>query len=280
MFQNTSGFQITEEIPPTARDESGRSLVRLSVCKEAMANHLCLKGNSLNTAITFVNILDANAYSESDREGVILADLKPLRLPATSPPLAGHVTSCQPVEDRTPTAVEESGVKIHFSESNFLCYTCKEYVEDLGKIPQNMLQESNVRLVVIGQSSWCHIEGFCSLTGYPHEMYVDPERQIYKKLGMRRGETYMETPSSSPHVKSSLLVGSLKSMWRAMTSPVFDFQGDPLQQGGALIVGPGPEVHFAHFDMNRLDHMPINWLLQLAGVQTLDFSDSPKIIHI
>ncbi|KAK2899205.1 hypothetical protein QQF64_031262 [Cirrhinus molitorella] len=163
---------------------------------------------------------------------------------------------------------------------NFLCYTCKEYVEDLGKIPQNMLQESNVRLVVIGQSSWCHIEGFSSLTGYPHEIYVDPERQIYKKLGMRRGETYMETPSSSPHVKSSLLVGSLKSMWRAMTSPVFDFQGDPLQQGGALIVGPGPEVHFAHFDMNRLDHMPINWLLQLAGLQTLDFSDSPKIIHI
>ncbi|ROL53733.1 Thioredoxin-like protein AAED1 [Anabarilius grahami] len=124
------------------------------------------------------------------------------------------------------------------------------------------------------------VRGFCSLTGYPHEIYVDPERQIYRKLGMRRGETYMETPSSSPHVKSSLLVGSLKSMWRAMTSPAFDFQGDSLQQGGALIVGPGPEVHFAHFDMNRLDHMPINWLLQIAGLQTLDFSDSHKIIHI
>lgn len=47
--------------------------------------------------------------------------------------------------------------------------------------------------------------------------------------------------SNSPHVKSSLLVGSLRSMWRAMTSPAFDFQGDPLQQGGALIVGPGDE---------------------------------------
>ncbi|KAG1930297.1 peroxiredoxin-like 2C [Pimephales promelas] len=163
---------------------------------------------------------------------------------------------------------------------NFLCYTCKEYVEDLGKIPRHMLQESNVRLVVIGQSSYSHIEGFCSLTGYPHEIYVDPERQIYKKLGMRRGETYMETPSNSPHVKSSPLIGSLRSMWRAMTSPAFDFQGDPLQQGGALIVGPGPEVHFAHFDMNRLDHMPINWLLQLAGLHTLDFSDGPKIIDI
>ncbi|KAI7798305.1 peroxiredoxin-like 2C [Triplophysa rosa] len=163
---------------------------------------------------------------------------------------------------------------------NFLCFTCKEYVEDLGKIPRDMLQESNVRLVVIGQSLYSHIEGFCSLTGYPHEIYVDPERHIYKKLGMRRGETYMENSSKSPHVKSSLLVGSLKSMWRAMTSPLFDFQGDPQQQGGAIIVGPGPKVHFVHFDMNRFDHMPINWLLQLAGLQTLDFSDSPKIIDI
>ncbi|XP_056320162.1 peroxiredoxin-like 2C isoform X2 [Danio aesculapii] len=155
---------------------------------------------------------------------------------------------------------------------HFLCYTCKEYVEDLGKIPQHVLQDSNVRLVVIGQSSHSHIQDFCSLTGFPHEIYVDPERQIYKRLGLRRGETYMETPSVSPHVKSNMVSGSLKSVWRAMTSPVFDFQGDPQQQG--------PDVHFAHFDMNRLDHMPINWLLQLAGLPALDFSDSPEIIDI
>lgn len=93
-----------------------------------------------------------------------------------------------------------------------------------------------------------------------------------------------------------------------MTGPVFDFQGDLHQQGGAIIAGPGkrsllrrcrdrplslhhvksqfhpppagPQVHFCHFDTNRLDHMPINWLLDLAGVpQTLDFS-KPKIIHM
>ena len=43
----------------------------------------------------------------------------------------------------------------------------------------------------------------------------------------------------SPHVKSGMLVGHMKIMWRAMTSPIFDFQGDPRQQGGAIIVGPG-----------------------------------------
>ncbi|KAL6458749.1 hypothetical protein MHYP_G00322210 [Metynnis hypsauchen] len=163
---------------------------------------------------------------------------------------------------------------------NFLCYACKEYVEDLSKIPQEALMDAEVRLVVIGQSSFSHIEAFCSLTGYQHEMYVDPERHIFKKLGMRRGEEFIETASKSPHVKSSMLTGSLKSMWRAMTSPAFDFQGDPLQQGGAIIVGPGSDVHFAHFDMNRLDHAPINQLLQLAGVQMIDFNRHPKIIDI
>ncbi|XP_048359636.1 peroxiredoxin-like 2C isoform X2 [Sphaerodactylus townsendi] len=121
---------------------------------------------------------------------------------------------------------------------HFLCYACKEYVEDLGKISKDFLQDANVRLVVIGQSSHHHIKPFCNLTGYPHEMFVDPERKIYRALGMKRGETSI-TSVQSPHVKSNLLSGSIKSMWRAMASPAFDFQGDPAQQGGTLILGPG-----------------------------------------
>lgn len=31
-------------------------------------------------------------------------------------------------------------------------------------------------------------------------------------------------------------------MWRAMASPAFDFQGDPAQQGGTFILGPGKTV--------------------------------------
>ncbi|XP_063770837.1 peroxiredoxin-like 2C isoform X3 [Pseudophryne corroboree] len=72
---------------------------------------------------------------------------------------------------------------------NFLCYTCKEYVEDLAKIPKSFLEKADVRLIVIGQSSYLHIQQFCSLTGYPHEMYVNTDRDIYTKLGMKKGET-------------------------------------------------------------------------------------------
>ncbi|KAM9475347.1 peroxiredoxin-like 2C isoform 2-T3 [Clarias gariepinus] len=194
---------------------------------------------------------------------------------ATSLPVTQQICSSVP-----PTSPATSSA-IPISE-NFLCYTCQEYVEDLSKIPQEMLLDAHVRLIVIGQSSYLHIEAFCSLTGYQHEIYVDPERNIYKILGMTKGELYKETASESPHVKSNILVGSIKSMWRAMTSPAFDFQGDPLQQGGALIIGPGPNVHVAHFDMNRFNQMPINRLLQLAGMQVVDFNmpKHAKIIDI
>ncbi|XP_054034262.1 peroxiredoxin-like 2C isoform X1 [Dryobates pubescens] len=162
---------------------------------------------------------------------------------------------------------------------NFLCYTCKEYVEDLAKVPKAFLHEANVRLIVIGQSSYHHIKPFCSLTGYTHEMYVDPQREIYKTLGMKRGEDN-NASVQSPHVKSNMLLGSIRSMWRAMTGPAFDFQGDPAQQGGALILGPGNEVHFLHLDKSRLDHVPINTILQLAGVKPVNFSNKPQIIDI
>ncbi|XP_077418022.1 peroxiredoxin-like 2C [Vanacampus margaritifer] len=164
---------------------------------------------------------------------------------------------------------------------NFLCYSCKEYVDDLSKIHKEVLEDAEVSLVVIGQSAHHHIQPFCTLTGYTHEIYVDPERIIYHKLGMKREETYTISAQPSPHVKSGVFMGQMKSIWRAMTCPAFDFQGDLHQQGGALIAGPGPQVHFSHFDMNHLDHMPINWLLQLAGVQrTLNFTNKPKVIHL
>ncbi|XP_048187679.1 peroxiredoxin-like 2C isoform X3 [Perognathus longimembris pacificus] len=144
---------------------------------------------------------------------------------------------------------------------HFLCYTCKEYVEDLAKIPKSFLQEANVSLIVIGQASYHHIEPFCKLTGYSHEMYVDPEREIYKRLGMKRGEE-IASSGQSPHIKSNLLWGSLWSLWRAVNSPLFDFQGDPAQQGGTLILGPAcrgaaGELYKQTFCYPRVIHMEI-----------------------
>ena len=52
----------------------------------------------------------------------------------------------------------------------------------------------------------------------------------------------MSSATPSPHVKSGVFLGQMKSIWRAMTSPSFDFQGDLHQQGGAIIAGPGTYI--------------------------------------
>ncbi|XP_025944302.1 thioredoxin-like protein AAED1 isoform X3 [Apteryx rowi] len=146
---------------------------------------------------------------------------------------------------------------------------------DGKKVPFRALYGEQKAIVVF-------VRPFCSLTGYTHEIYVDPQREIYKTLGMKRGEGN-NTPGTSvqsPHVKSNMLLGSIRSMWRAMTGPAFDFQGDPAQQGGTLILGPGNEVHFLHLDKHRLDHAPINTVLQLAGVKTVNFTNKFQIIDI
>lgn len=96
---------------------------------------------------------------------------------------------------------------------------------------------------------------------------------------MKRGEE-ITSSGQSPHVKSNILSGSIWSLWRAVTGPLFDFQGDPVQQGGTLILGPGHYIHFIHRDRNRLDHKPINSVLQLVGVQHVDFTSRPPVIHV
>lgn len=42
----------------------------------------------------------------------------------------------------------------------------------------------------------------------------------------------------------------------------------------------GNTIHFVHRDRSRLDHAPINAVLQLAGVQTVNFTSKSQIIDV
>ncbi len=66
---------------------------------------------------------------------------------------------------------------------------------------------------------------------------------------------------------------------RAISSQVFDYQGPFDQQGGSLIVGPGPFLSFAHIDKHSRDHCPINILLKKVGIEPVDFVKA-RIIKI
>ncbi|KAL8625705.1 hypothetical protein ACOMHN_043980 [Nucella lapillus] len=67
---------------------------------------------------------------------------------------------------------------------HFLDFITKEYVEDLAVIPLEYLQEVDVRLVVIGPAPMKFIKPLKKLTGYQYTMYTDPDRHVYKALGL------------------------------------------------------------------------------------------------
>lgn len=60
---------------------------------------------------------------------------------------------------------------------------------------------------------------------------------------------FVNSAQPSPHVKSGVFMGQIKTIWRAMTSPAFDFQGDLHQQGGAIIAGPGKLVSLSIYNV-------------------------------
>ncbi|KAJ8305587.1 hypothetical protein KUTeg_016132 [Tegillarca granosa] len=172
---------------------------------------------------------------------------------------------------------DENGNKIRFGDvykhqktiivftRHFLCFMCKDYVEDLAIIPLEYLQEANVRVVVIGPAPYKFIR---------YTLYTDPERELYSALKLK-SDVIPGPPKGSKHVKQSTFMGILQSTWRAMKAK--EYQGNIHQQGGAFIFGPGDVCHYYHIDQDSSGHAPINDLLEAAGVQQVSFPKDSRI---
>lgn len=181
---------------------------------------------------------------------------------------------------------DEIGNKIRFGDiykrqktiivftRHFLCFVCKDYVEDLALIPYEYLQEADVRVVVIGPAPFKFIKDFKKVTGFMGSLYTDPEREIYKVLGLKEAMEHGNS-NESKHIKQNPFMGVMRSVWRGMKYK--EFQGDVKQQGGALILGPGNEIHYTHIDKNSADHTSINTLLEIAGVQQVSFPKDKRV---
>lgn len=189
------------------------------------------------------------------------------------------------------TVVDENGIPFRVGDiykskktiiilvRHFLCYVCKEYVDDLGLIPEKNLQDADVQLVVIGCAKWKFIKAFREVTGYQHKMFADSDRKLYKALKCEESMNFSgATTVASKHVKSGALTGIIQSVWRGMQ--FCELQGDIEQQGGAFILGPGDVCHFLHRDTSSTDHTPINNLLDLAGLPQLNFARDKRVLTV
>eukprot|EP00117_Sycon_ciliatum_P024920 scpid82825/ scgid20798/ UPF0308 protein C9orf21 homolog len=147
---------------------------------------------------------------------------------------------------------------------HFLCYVCRDYMKELARIPVDVLDKINVRLVVIGCSPHKHINPLKEELGFKHDVYCDAERVVYRGLGLNT--TLALGKASSQHVTSSLVGGLTNFVTGAVSTGL---QGDVRQQGGAFIVAQDGTVEFWHRDSGSLDHAPIDDLLAHVGARPL-----------
>ncbi|XP_067678314.1 peroxiredoxin-like 2C [Haliotis asinina] len=162
---------------------------------------------------------------------------------------------------------------------HLLDFVCQEYADDLAIIPLEYLQEVDVRLVIIAPSPHNLIKGFKKVTGLNYTVYCDPNYELFKAMGCVESLVFGKV-QESVHVKSGIIMGILRSTWRAMQQESRLRNGDVKQQGGSFILGPGDVLHHAHIDQNATDHAKINDLLTIAGVQNVSFPKDRRVLEL
>lgn len=112
-------------------------------------------------------------------------------------------------------------------------------------------EDRQMQLVVIGNGAPHFIKAFREDTGYPGKIYTDPSLNTYKSLNLKRS------------LGSLFGLKSVKEGLRAAASGYLqtEIQGDALQQGGAIIVGPGDVLHYVYRNSEAGDHAPVEEML-------------------
>jgi len=125
---------------------------------------------------------------------------------------------------------------------------CREQVAGF-RSRANELERAGVKLVFIGNGTATmakDFQDFMELGDVP--VWTDPKRQTYRHLGFKRGWL-------------SVLDGAaLKYSLRALANGFRQgrTQGDPIQQGGVLVVKRGGEVVYGYASAVAGDHPPID----------------------
>ncbi len=126
---------------------------------------------------------------------------------------------------------------------HFGCVFCKQQVAELKSVaPQ--IEARGVDLVVVGNGTVSEARRFQEEQGIGFRLLTDPSGRAYRQAGMRRGLATVVGPS--------VLGRGLVAFARGFRQT--EVLGDPLQQGGVLVVAAGGQVIFRYISRRAGDH--------------------------
>ncbi len=133
---------------------------------------------------------------------------------------------------------------------------CREQVAQLRDALSD-IHSAGAELVVIGSGTPFHARGFRDERELTFPVLVDPERAAFAAAELKRGG------------RSVANLKTFKAARRAMKAGFKQgrTQGDPWQQGGVFVFGPGDATHYAYVSAFGGDHPAVDEVLgALAAV--------------
>ena len=117
---------------------------------------------------------------------------------------------------------------------------------------KDRLDEAGVGLVVIGSGSPDQAKVFVAAFNYKGEIYVDPALKTYRAFKLKRGVGRTLGPSA--------VVRGIFTMKKGFRQG--KTAGDPWQQGGMFVLGPGDRMVYAHRNQAAGDQANLDEVLQ------------------
>ena len=120
-------------------------------------------------------------------------------------------------------------------------------------------------LVVVGPGRPEHLEAFRAVTRYAGPLYADPSLASFRAAGLAYGWSKTFHP---------------RSIWKGVRAFASGFRqgarrGNPVQQGGIFVLGPGDRVRYEWRDRFAGDHAPMAAVLaSCAGYPPVGLGDS------
>jgi peroxiredoxin len=133
---------------------------------------------------------------------------------------------------------------------HFGCVFCGQQIAEISSMLDGV-NALDADLVVIGQGSVEEACAFRDKSKLKMPLLTDPARQSYRALGMRRGLASILTPATLVHAFKAWRSGFRQSR----------IAGDPLQQGGVVVIAPGGVEHFRYVSKVAGDHPPAEQVL-------------------
>ncbi len=105
--------------------------------------------------------------------------------------------------------------------------------------------------MVVGPGKPEHLPGFRQVTGYQGPLFTDPSLRTYKAAGLASGLLSVLHPRS--------LLGYLRAFGGGFRPR--GVKGNPAQQGGTFVLGPGERLRFEWRDRYSGDHAGLDQVI-------------------